>query len=372
MARRPTLLWHDPAIPPPGPDEQTPGYHPLPQSGARWRGPFQIQVYWRRRGMASMSATCRDWKSASEWLAAREAETATLGRTLDKGLISRTTLAEALQAYSKERTEGKRGAAQEKLRVRYWVKHPLGARLISSLSARDFQEWIDERVAAGAAPSTITNALSPISQTYKWLAVQPGFEGLRAMNPIASILRPKGRPGREARLTEAEEAALLTACGKSKAKWLLPLVELALWSAMRQGEIRALRWSDIHLSERWLRVREAKDTRGTRIRDVPLVDQRALAVLGRLKREPVPGASDDALFPPLRPEKISAVFKTSANKAGLPLLRFHDLRHVATTRLSRRISSPLELGRVTGHRSIAALSIYYNPSAAELAKKYGG
>ncbi len=46
---------------------------------------------------------------------------------------------------------------------------------------------------------------------------------------------------------------------------------------------------------------------------------------------------------------------------------FHDLRHVAVTRLSKIASNPLELAEFSGHRSLTALKIYYNPSAKDLA-----
>ncbi|XKH36030.1 tyrosine-type recombinase/integrase [Azospirillum doebereinerae] len=57
--------------------------------------------------------------------------------------------------------------------------------------------------------------------------------------------------------------------------------------------------------------------------------------------------------------------------AGFPHITFHDLRHLAATDLSKKLSNVLELSAVTGHRSIQVLKRYYNPDAADLAAKLG-
>ena len=56
------------------------------------------------------------------------------------------------------------------------------------------------------------------------------------------------------------------------------------------------------------------------------------------------------------------------SRAGLEDLTFHDLRHVATSRLARRFPNPLDLKRVTGHRDLKSLDRYYQPNLTELAK----
>ncbi len=57
--------------------------------------------------------------------------------------------------------------------------------------------------------------------------------------------------------------------------------------------------------------------------------------------------------------------------AGLIDLRFHDLRHVATTSLAKRLPNVIELAAVPGHKSLHMLKRYYHPDAADLARKLG-
>ena len=68
---------------------------------------------------------------------------------------------------------------------------------------------------------------------------------------------------------------------------------------------------------------------------------------------------------------LGVQFRKLRNKLGLAGLRFHDTRHTAATRLSTKLANVLELSAVTGHRSLQSLKRYYNPKAAELAKKLG-
>jgi len=49
-------------------------------------------------------------------------------------------------------------------------------------------------------------------------------------------------------------------------------------------------------------------------------------------------------------------------------LRFHDLRHEATSRLAETFQAH-ELAKITGHRDLRMLLRYYHPKAEDLARK---
>ena len=50
-------------------------------------------------------------------------------------------------------------------------------------------------------------------------------------------------------------------------------------------------------------------------------------------------------------------------------LRFHDLRHEATSRLATLLPNVIELSRITGHKELKMLNRYYQVSVKELAMK---
>jgi len=60
----------------------------------------------------------------------------------------------------------------------------------------------------------------------------------------------------------------------------------------------------------------------------------------------------------------------AVKRAGIDDLKFHDLRHEATSRLAEKLALH-ELMKVTGHGSIRMLARYYHPRAEDMAKKLG-
>jgi integrase len=134
---------------------------------------------------------------------------------------------------------------------------------------------------------------------------------------------------------------------------------LALETAMRMGELLALQWEHVHLEQRWIRLVDSKNGEG---RNVPL-SAKAVELLTVLK-----GEKDRGPVFTVSPGVASTLFRKACRAAGVSGIRFHDLRHEATTRLSKKLSV-LELAAVTGHRDLRSLQIYFNPHAWELAEK---
>jgi integrase len=127
---------------------------------------------------------------------------------------------------------------------------------------------------------------------------------------------------------------------------LAELLRVAAYTGLRRGELVALRWRDVRWSERVLVVERALSadvegaTKGRRIRYVPLGDQ-ALGALDRLSRRTNFTSADDYVFANvagdrLDPSALRRRYVAARDEAGLPPLRFHDLRHTAGTLLTRR------------------------------------
>ena len=78
------------------------------------------------------------------------------------------------------------------------------------------------------------------------------MESLR--NPVSLVSKPLVNTQRDRRLLPGEEERLLAASAPqfhNTNVWLGPLVMLALETAMRKGELLALRWQDIDFGKRW-------------------------------------------------------------------------------------------------------------------------
>jgi integrase len=81
----------------------------------------------------------------------------------------------------------------------------------------------------------------------------------------------------------------------------------------------------------------------------------------------------DANGQELRQDTVTKTYSKAAERAGRSDLTFHDLRHVATTRLAPLHRDAVHLSKTTGHRDPRSLARYYNPdpidNAAEIREK---
>lgn len=188
--------------------------------------------------------------------------------------------------------------------------------------------------------------------------------GLNVENPVPQIKKPKLPPGRERILSDAELALLLhefnPAAHGLRSPYLLPLVLVALETAMRRGELLGLTWTKVNLEERTARL---PITKNGKARTVPL-SSKAVQVLSCLPH-------DGKHVFPITAMAVDGAWWRACKRAGIEDFRFHDLRHMATTRLAKKLPNVIELSHVTGHSNPKMLARYYHTTAAELAMKIG-
>lgn len=145
--------------------------------------------------------------------------------------------------------------------------------------------------------------------------------------------------------------------------------------ARRRTEIAELRWRFIDLDRR---VAHLPDTKNGNARDVPL-STKAITILSSLKEHSK--QTTDKVFD-MRADAITRAFDRAVKRAReryeqaipdnddmfLKDLRFHDLRHEATSRLAE-VFPMHQLTKITGHEDPRMLMRYYHPKAEDLAKK---
>jgi len=76
-------------------------------------------------------------------------------------------------------------------------------------------------------------------------------------------------------------------------------------------------------------------------------------------------------FPGLTTEAIKRAYIRAVRRAGIENLRFHDLRHEATTRLFEKGLNIMEVASITGHKDLRMLRRYTHLKAEDLAMKLG-
>lgn len=161
---------------------------------------------------------------------------------------------------------------------------------------------------------------------------------------------------------EDEETRLLAACRAARNPFLLPIVRLALETAMRRSELVRLRWEHIDLNRQIARL---PDTKNGEARTVPL-SSIAVRVLRALPR-----SLHGQVFPGLTGEAVKRAYIRAVRRGGIADLRFHDLRHEAITRLFEKGLNIMEVASITGHRDLRMLRRYTYLKAEDLAMKLG-
>ena len=270
------------------------------------------------------------------------------------------TLGEALSLYREQYTRFKKGARQEFSRIRYWMAHPFSQRPLSSFIPSDWRLYAIERQ-RHVSPSTVRLELALIRHLFT-VASEDWAMDLRGQ--FTSRTLPKVRNARDRRLTEGEIEAIVRATGSANLEKLLRFV---LETAMRRGEVTAMRWRDVDLAKRTVVL---PDTKNGERRVVPL-SKEAVRILGSLDR----GMADERVWM-MEADSVTQAFGRAVDRARatyeeeclgsgkradpnfLENIRFHDLRHEATSRLFERGMGTMTVAAITGHKTLQMLKRY--------------
>ncbi len=333
----------------------------------RQRGKFwEVRV--RREGQ-TLSRSFNTKADARAWSVVIESEIER-GVFLDRTEAEKNTLGDLLQRYLIEVSCQKKGHSTERYRLVSLQRDPIAKRKVAALSGKLIAEWRDKRLKE-VSGSTVNRDLNLISHV---INVARKEWGIHIENPVSMIRRPPENRARSRRLAAGEEGRLLAELelsarsergtfeiGGTHNPWMRPLVILALETAMRRSELLALRWMDVFLVDRYVRLR---DTKNGDARDVPL-SSKAASVLDGLPRH-----ISGQVFP-VTGDAVKKAFTRAVARAGLGDFHFHDLRHEATSRIAEKLDNVLELSAVTGHKTLTMLKRYYHPRAKDLARKLG-
>ena len=240
--------------------------------------------------------------------------------------------------------------------------------------------YITAKTRAGLSPKTINNQLLVLQVMLKtairWRLIRH--------NPLTDIQRPRIEQPDLHVLSETEIARLWTAytqletdaINTDKQEWwrlARTLTFVALGTAMRRGELLALRWHDIQLLEGHLRVREAL-VKGSFTTPKSRAGKRRIELGPRTKQlladhwqQSAYRGDDDLVFAhpskgsPLDPARLSREhMKPALRKAGVtkPFRPFHDLRHTALTH-EAAAGNPLTYIQMKAGHSQAAITERY-------------
>ena len=138
---------------------------------------------------------------------------------------------------------------------------------------------------------------------------------------------------------------------------------------MRRGEILSLTKNDINLSKIIIILR---DTKNHSVQTVPLTDNAFQSIKAALKFKIRPHETDLIFFGEpgraglRKPYTINRVWSQALKRAEIENLRFHDLRHEATSRFVEAGLSDQQVASITGHKSMQMLRRYTHLRSEDL------
>jgi integrase len=313
----------------------------------RRKGFWRVKV--RRAGFPPQTRSFNSKSLAQAW--ARDVEAKLdRGELVDRSEAHAHTLGDVLKRYLKDVSPHKKGYIPETYKVRAMLRFPVCQLRMSVLNSAHIAAYRDER-AQSVKPATVNRDLGIISHAIETARREWGIH--MPDNPVHRVRRLRAPLMRSRRLSPEEEQRLLAACKESRKPFLLPVVKLALETAMRRGEITRVERKRIDLKHNVLVL---PDTKNGSARAVPLSNV-AVAIIEQVLVE-MPPKPDGLLFAGVTNEAIKLAFQRAVKRAKLDDFRFHDLRHEATSRLHEKGLNPIEVMSVTGHKSMSSMLRY--------------
>ena len=291
---------------------------------------------------------------------------------------------------------------------RIHISPVVGTMPVADIEPADIEAVAQPMLSKGLSPKTVRNVL-----TYVYSVFEYGIErGLVSANPVRHVTRPGRRrqgdmsPDLRFLTVEELEAVIRAIPDEVVVREPAPtrkgrpgpapppppdvlgpvlrvLVLTAAMTGLRQSELLGLRWRDVDWNVQRIRVRNAfvrgqhstdgKSDLSTR-RSVPMAD-RIAGELDRWSRRSSYSADDDLVFAhpetgnPLDRSKVTKRFKAACRAAGVPPIRFHDLRHTFGTRMAASGQPIRSIQEFLGHADVKTTQIYmhYAPSEREVA-----
>lgn len=299
------------------------------------------------------------------------------------------TLAEYIEDEYKDFAEanlknGKRSVARVKA-----VWKPLLTKGTAEITAADVDKLRTKRRLAGAAPATINRDVAALSGVFShWVTNHKGTHPLAGLEQLAVADDETIRyltPEESARLRKAladrdAEAAKQRASAnewrKARGYELLPditgnsdhmtpMVLLSLNTGVRQGELFSLAWESVDLERRTITIL-ASHSKGNATRVIPL-NAEAHAVLAAIQPKPARGLVFKSPVTGKRFDNVKKAWAEITKAAGLPDLRWHDLRHDFASQLVMKGVPLFTVQKLLGHKNARMTQRYAKLAPSTLA-----
>ena len=228
-------------------------------------------------------------------------------------------------------------------------------RYVDEIRKAHVAEFVASLKKTGLKSPTIRRYLASLSSIFAFAE----RSGWLSQNPVAQFDKrslPEAQP-RTRFISQAEYRRLLSASPSH----LKPILEMAVQTGMRLEELLGLRWEQVNLERREVRLVMTKTNQP---RVVPLSD-RAVAVFVAISRL---SASPYVFTNPItgkRYRNLRHSFGQACSRAGITDFRWHDLRHTFASWHVQSGTDLYRLSRILGHSTLQMTTTRYAHLATE-------
>jgi integrase len=229
--------------------------------------------------------------------------------------------------------------------------------------------YLRAKLVDGLAPKTVNNHLNFLHGLFGFAVKRDWCAG----NPVAKVDRPARirSPHRRLRFLQPAELDRLIGAVPDDVLGAVerPLYLAAALTGARQGELIGLRWTDVDVVARRVRIAEPftrgafDSTKSHESRSVPLAS-RLGAALERHREASVYAADEDLVFAHpetghvLDPSKLRRRFGEALGRAGLHRITFHELRHTFGTQMAAAGAPLRAIQEWMGHADAKTTEVY--------------
>jgi integrase len=286
------------------------------------------------------------------------------GKYIDYSEAQSVTLADLFNRYLREDKHKKiKSWRMHEFRIGILLKDTIADTNLLRLSSKHLSEFKD-RKRKEVGPSTWNKYLSLISVVIDTAMKDWGI--YLPNNPVRNADREKEPRPRDRTLVDDEYQRLLQACDQMKQTrfrkgdtaihlYLKSMIIFSVETAIRQGELLAMRYDQFNFDKRTLYIPETKNGEP---RTIPL-STKAIKII-----QSVPRRIDGKVFP-LSCDSLKFWFGEAKREAKISGFRWHDLRRYACSLLFEKGLSVPELQLVSGHKDPRVLLNTYTALSAE-------
>jgi integrase len=236
---------------------------------------------------------------------------------------------------------------------------------LNAVRAEDIRDYQSHRLGEGKAAKTVNHEVKLLLQLLKRSKLAGRIRDDVELLPLDCAPRKMMTPAQRQHLFE-------TASGKPKWQTAYCAALLTANTTMRPVELRRLLWQDVDPFGMVITVRRSKTDDGTRV--IPINEEAWSAISALKQRSDAIGAYDPEYYifhrqwPKIDPARPMSGWRSAwralRKAAGMPKLRYYDLRHQAVTEMLEGGAPEGVIREVAGHVDPQMTKLYSHPRLA--------